>query len=242
MRVAKAIREDLKNRAIRIVLRTGQPGTAPEKNVILDYDINDYKEKTELTAIKLFTTVVSALRASRDIQTIQQNRIGLHKIIESSKSMFEEKSLILFIEGVLTQLVSILNLSDNPAEIKAKDAYFVTLKNDEFSVLATAGKFKKEDTPNILTADATDLLHEAYEKKSSFFKNDRYIGFFESDDDKTILLYLEGCLNLDDTDKNLLEIFSNNIAIAFNNICLNDEIIDTQAEIVGRLGEVIENR
>lgn len=79
-------------------------------------------------------------------------------------------------------------------------------------------------------------------KKSSFFKNDRYIGFFESDDDKTILLYLEGCLNLDDTDKNLLEIFSNNIAIAFNNICLNDEIIDTQAEIVGRLGEVIENR
>ena len=165
MRVAKAIREDLKNRAIRIVLRTGQPGTAPEKNVILDYDINDYKEKTELTAIKLFTTVVSALRASRDIQTIQQNRIGLHKIIESSKSMFEEKSLILFIEGVLTQLVSILNLSDNPAEIKAKDAYFVTLKNDEFSVLATAGKFKKEDTPNILTADATDLLHEAYEKK-----------------------------------------------------------------------------
>jgi len=242
LRVAKAIREDLKNRAIRIVLRTGQPGTAPEKNVILDYDINDYKEKTELTAIKLFTTVVSALRASRDIQTIQQNRIGLHKIIESSKSMFEEKSLILFIEGVLTQLVSILNLSDNPAEIKAKDAYFVTLKNDEFSVLATAGKFKKEDTPNILTTDATDLLHEAYEKKSSFFKNDRYIGFFESDDDKTILLYLEGCLNLDDTDKNLLEIFSNNIAIAFNNICLNDEIIDTQAEIVGRLGEVIENR
>lgn len=79
-------------------------------------------------------------------------------------------------------------------------------------------------------------------KKSSFFKNDRYIGFFESDDDKTILLYLEGCSNLDDTDKNLLEIFSNNIAIAFNNICLNDEIIDTQAEIVGRLGEVIENR
>lgn len=79
--------------------------------------------------------------------------------------MFEEKSLILFIEGVLTQLVSILNLSDNPAEIKAKDAYFVTLKNDEFSVLATAGKFKKEDTPNILTTDATDLLHEAYEKK-----------------------------------------------------------------------------
>ena len=96
LRVAKAIREDLKNRAIRIVLRTGQPGTAPEKNVILDYDINDYKEKTELTAIKLFTTVISALRASRDIQTIQQNRIGLHKIIDSSKSMFEEKSLIFY--------------------------------------------------------------------------------------------------------------------------------------------------
>ncbi|MDF1880871.1 response regulator, partial [Sulfurimonas sp. MAG313] len=63
----KRIREELNNRMVRIILRTGQPGSAPEQEVIRDYDINDYKEKTELTASKLYTSVISSLRAYRDI-------------------------------------------------------------------------------------------------------------------------------------------------------------------------------
>lgn len=61
--VARFIREEEKNNKLQIVLRTGQPGKAPEKQVILNYDINDYKEKTELTAQKLFTTITTALRS-----------------------------------------------------------------------------------------------------------------------------------------------------------------------------------
>ena len=60
--LVKYIREELGNRFVRIILRTGQPGQAPEERVIVEYDINDYKEKTELTAQKLVTTVVAALR------------------------------------------------------------------------------------------------------------------------------------------------------------------------------------
>jgi len=51
------IRNELKNETVRIILRTGQPGQAPERRVIVDYDINDYKAKTELTADKLFTSL-----------------------------------------------------------------------------------------------------------------------------------------------------------------------------------------
>ena len=54
---AKNIREQLNNTAVRIILRTGQPGQAPEEEIILNYDINDYKAKTELTSTKLFTSV-----------------------------------------------------------------------------------------------------------------------------------------------------------------------------------------
>jgi len=74
LRVAKAIRQDLKNDDIRIILRTGQPGVAPPKEVILNYDINDYKEKTELTADKLFITVVSALRSYQQLKIIEKNK------------------------------------------------------------------------------------------------------------------------------------------------------------------------
>jgi len=62
------IRAQLKNHAVRIVLRTGQPGLAQEKPTIATYDIHDYKTKSELTAGKLYATVLSSLRAYRDIR------------------------------------------------------------------------------------------------------------------------------------------------------------------------------
>jgi hypothetical protein len=66
----------LNNQLVRIVLRTGQPGQAPEQQVIIDYDINDYKAKTELTTQKLFTTVVASMRAYESLLMIERSRIG----------------------------------------------------------------------------------------------------------------------------------------------------------------------
>ncbi|CAA7621544.1 Sensor histidine kinase/response regulator [Magnetospirillum sp. LM-5] len=70
LQLVRRIRGDIGNRDIRIILRTGQPGEAPERDVVLAYDINDYKSKSELTAQKLFTSIVGGVRAWRDIVTI----------------------------------------------------------------------------------------------------------------------------------------------------------------------------
>ncbi len=67
LRLAVAIREDMQRQAVRIVLRTGQPGFATEREVIVRYDINDYRLKTDLTAQTLFTTVIAALRGFNEI-------------------------------------------------------------------------------------------------------------------------------------------------------------------------------
>jgi diguanylate cyclase (GGDEF)-like protein/PAS domain S-box-containing protein len=66
------VRNELKNQFVRIILRTGQPGQAPENKVIIEYDINDYKEKSDLTAQKLVTAVTAALRSYNDLKTIEQ--------------------------------------------------------------------------------------------------------------------------------------------------------------------------
>jgi DNA-binding MarR family transcriptional regulator/DNA-binding response OmpR family regulator len=68
--LVKFIREDLNNHLVRIILRTGQPGQAPENMVAVNYGIDDYKTKTELTAQKLFITVVTALRAFSTLLTL----------------------------------------------------------------------------------------------------------------------------------------------------------------------------
>jgi len=63
LQVVKYVREELGNQLIRIILRTGQPGQAPENLVVVNYGIDDYKTKTELTSQRLFIAVVTALRA-----------------------------------------------------------------------------------------------------------------------------------------------------------------------------------
>lgn len=56
------IRNDLQNHLIRLVIRTGQPDEVPEREIIDKYDINDYKEKTELSVDKFYTVVRSSIR------------------------------------------------------------------------------------------------------------------------------------------------------------------------------------
>ncbi|HYC04676.1 MAG TPA: ATP-binding protein [Azospirillaceae bacterium] len=69
LRLARKIREEFGNTDVRIVLRTGQPGQAPVRDVIVNYDINDYKSKTELTSEKLFITIVTGLRSFDNIRS-----------------------------------------------------------------------------------------------------------------------------------------------------------------------------
>ncbi len=84
--VVKYIRENLKNQFVRIILRTGQPAEAPEVSIILNYDINDYKTKLELTAPKLITTIVLGLRSYQELQRFKK------------KSNYEKISSVLVVD------------------------------------------------------------------------------------------------------------------------------------------------
>jgi PAS domain S-box-containing protein len=90
LRVVKDIRENLNNQYIQIVLRTGQAGLVPETEVVMNYAINDYKEKTELTSKKLITTIVTALRSYENIRALNDSKTqieflnsDLNKLVES---------------------------------------------------------------------------------------------------------------------------------------------------------------
>ena len=110
LELVEYIRNELKNETVRIILRTGQPGQAPERRVIVDYDINDYKAKTELTADKLFTSLTAALRSYQQLERMVQTRRGLEIIIDAASTLYDFKSMQRLAEGVLTQLASLLNV------------------------------------------------------------------------------------------------------------------------------------
>ena len=70
--LVRTIRNDLNLKEVRIILRTGQPGYAPEIETIHDFDINDYKTKSELTRTKLYASVTAALRTFEQIRALDQ--------------------------------------------------------------------------------------------------------------------------------------------------------------------------
>ncbi|MBX3015044.1 MAG: hybrid sensor histidine kinase/response regulator [Caldilineaceae bacterium] len=83
LQLVKYIREEIGNRTIRIILRTGQPGEAPEEAVIRQYDINDYKTKTELTRQRLIATILVSLRAYEHILQVENSQWQLAKLNEA---------------------------------------------------------------------------------------------------------------------------------------------------------------
>ncbi len=103
LKLIEYIREH--NKFARIILRTGQPGYAPEKQVILKYDINDYKNKTELTDQKLFTVITSSLRAYSDIMTIELYRQSLeNKVTERTLQLKTKNETLIILNQELVAL------------------------------------------------------------------------------------------------------------------------------------------
>ncbi|OOC46700.1 HD domain-containing phosphohydrolase [Thermosipho sp. 1223] len=87
LELVKFIRETLNNQIMRIVIRTGQPGYAPPRDIILKYNINDYREKSELSSNGLFTMVIARLREYSEIKKLysQKNLLEKFDTIDSSK-------------------------------------------------------------------------------------------------------------------------------------------------------------
>ena len=108
--LVRYLREDCGNRMTRLVLRTGQAGQAPEDQVIREYEVDDYKEKTELTTQKLRTLLYSMLRAYRDLGVIDAQRKGLSNVLEACAQVQSAATLKLFSSTVLEQLTSLLCL------------------------------------------------------------------------------------------------------------------------------------
>lgn len=238
------IREELGDEFIRLILRTGQPGQAPERKVIREYDINDYKEKTELTSQKLYSTIFTSLRSYRDLIALNNNRRGLKHVIQASAQLFVLPNLNEFIQGVLEQLVALLYLGD--------DAFYVgceclAYENDQgnATVVAATGRFT--DSIGKKPADSLDphvfqLINEAHNKKQSILREKEFVGYFEPHPGREDVVYVNSHQRLSQRDLGMIELFLHNVSIAYENIILRNDIEGTQREVLYMLGESIETR
>ena len=253
LKVADYIRNDLDNHFTRIILRTGQPGQAPEKDVIINYDINDYKPKTELTAQKLFTVIIAALRSYRDIIVIEENRAGLEKIIDASVNLFSSNSLEKFMQGIIQQLSSILGCSKDAAYITTAVAATPdaapspddSLEPNELYVFAGNGEYAAKEGKllrDAVSPEEYELCKKAMQQREIVYAKDHVAAFCNSKTHHGALLYLTGLpRRIGDNDKHLVRRFSNSVQLAFDNVLKTIDLEATQREIIERLGQAIEH-
>lgn len=247
LEVVKYIREVINNNRVRIVLRTGQPGQAPERKLIIDYDINDYKEKTELTSTKMFTMLISSLRAYSDINTIERNRLGLSYIINATKDIFRVNSLETFTAIALEQLTAFIHT--NPATIYKSDVQInsiaATYQDGEWKKVSGIGKYSElhhSNLESILQKATFQKLKEAQETNQNIFEENLIIAYFKGRLGHKNALIFEGKNHISSLEKELINLFVRNVSISLENTLLISDIDQTQKEIIYMLGEAVESR
>lgn len=241
--LVREVRETMLNRNLRIVLRTGQPGQAPEHDVIANYDINDYKEKTELTSQKLSTTLYAALRAWRDIQIIEANKRGLERVVEASAHVFSQQRTHEFASAVLSQLTALLDMRGGALYCKVDDPG--GSPPEHFRVAAATGPyahFVAHHADEDLPAHVAASLRNAYQSKQHLFNADHYVLHFIDSRQSESLLYVGEACGLSDLDYRLVEVFCTNVSIAFENLHLNQELSDAQMETICLLAGAAQSR
>jgi signal transduction histidine kinase/CheY-like chemotaxis protein len=245
LKLVDYIRRDLKEETVRIILRTGQPGQAPERRVIVDYDINDYKAKTELTADKLFTSLTAALRAYQQLRRLDETRRGLEIIIDAAPMLLDHKSMQRLAEGVLTQVASLLNVDC---------AGILVLREDEsgerreggFCVLAGSGLYGGyvgRDPAWPLDPGIQPLVEQAFAARRHNFGDHLSTLYVQTASGSEIVALIDTDRPLSDTDRALITLLAGRLSVAFDNVILYERLqranVTLEQRVVERTAELI---
>ena len=212
------IRNVAGHRATRIVLRTGQPGYAPELDTLLQYDINDYKTKSELTHHKLITTVAAALRSYDQLCTIEAGRRGLELIVQASGSFLEPQGLSNFAAGVITQMAAILGVQPEGLVCAQGER-----SGGQYRVLAAAGQYVKLiDQPLECLYDprAAQLLRKCLDEGRSQYGPTESALYLGEKGGLDMAAYVCSSQPLGEVDCSLLDVFCVNLNACLRNLAL----------------------
>jgi CheY-like chemotaxis protein len=200
---------------VRIILRTGQAGYAPELDVIRDYDINDYRAKSELTHTRLITSITAAIRSFEQIHTTERNWRGLERILASCSQLFRRRDMASFSEGVLLQMASLCGFCgdgmicavtkgqpDGEAEIVGGIGKLAAHVGRRLRDLPSENRLKAA----LLAPTAPDLAAGGPVLLSMDAPGKRFVVVLDHDE------------VLDPMDAALLQLFAANIAVGFENV------------------------
>jgi diguanylate cyclase (GGDEF)-like protein len=139
------MRNTLGNRLTRIILRTGQPGYAPESDVILQHEIDGYKEKSEMTRTRLLTMLVTSLRGYRQLRQLEYHEAGLRQLVDGLGVLLDTREVPRLAETMIDQLAALFSVPATgvvcATEVDAHWADPSTIAAEDLELLAARGDY-----------------------------------------------------------------------------------------------------
>lgn len=205
----------------RIVLRTGQPGYAPEHETLLKYDINDYKTKSELTHHKLLASITTTVRAYQQLCLIETSRKGLEQIVEASGELLQARGVHPFASGVMAHVAAILGTPPEGVVCAQSDA------KAGGRVLAAAGRFAPwmgQPVDHLPEAHVAQLLKQALQQGKNQFTSHDAVLFLGRRDGVGMAACVRSDSPIDPVDVQLLQVFGSNLTACLQNLVLLQQL------------------
>ncbi|WP_372765859.1 response regulator [Pseudoalteromonas sp.] len=223
-------RESIKNNLVRIILRTGEPGSAPQMTVMQQYDINDYKNKTEITSDKLRSVIVSSLRSYQELLKLSSIHHSLSNILQFNQVLLQLTNRRDFLSHLLSELNHLLPLSN-------------MLDNSEVKVTLVKRTLKYFEPLNVVPKLSID--EQWINSLNSYIDQVHFNNLYNNTD---VLLYLYCCQTGEEVylvlkyqnpisgdEQLLLESLAYNMVIACNNVWLNESLSEMNDELESKV-------
>lgn len=244
LELVKWIRESHKNTSTRLVLRTGQPGQAPEEDVIRDYDINDYKNKTELNSTRLKTIIYSAIRSYRDIKEVEKGHKGLEEVVRSTTRVLQASSSEEYAHLVVGEVKKLLQ------QERVEFSLFYQMHNalgdvETIQLMSDGLSFKVDNIgdTSFFSGSTHEHFMKSLELKEDVVISDKLFCYTTlSEKNDCCITSVSIPSNITGLTRRLLNVFLTKVSIIFDSLTAKEEVERTQQELMFVLGEAIEKR
>ena len=244
LEAAQAIRQRLRNPFVRIVLRTGQPGSAPEKEVVHKLDINGYAQKAELTEERLHSLLHTSLRLHRELKAMDRNRIGLERVITASAEILRIDALPMLQRRVLDHVAALLERGQDA--LPAVHGGFIAERTPlGLRIAAACGSFHACEggrAEEALGSDAMKPVQEALRGRANLIDANTFIACVATRMGTEHVVYYSNERGLLPQDLRLAELFCTNAAAAIDNLSLTRDVLESQQRLIVLLSAGIEER
>ena len=241
LQLIRWIREDLGDSLMRLIVRTGQPGMAPEEEVIQRYEVNDYRLKTELTETRLRTSLSAALRNYRDLVSLESSRHALERMVAATTSFWSAMDVPGFVNLVVGEAHDMLYRTPDhrgPCSVLA-----TAREDDGYRIVQGGGHyagFEGREPSSVLEGSARSSYEMVLGSTPTAHEANSFAARVQTSTGEDGVFLISCHDPIQPMEREILEAYFSTVRLAAENIALTNHVKKAEQDMLFFLADVVE--